>query len=276
MVRNLEMPITTKTGKPLIGNVSVDKITVANQDYILSTFVDVTVQKLIEEKLREDHVKLETANEKLQVVGGLTRHDVKNKHSAIKANIYLLRKQISNRPELLKYLEGIDLAVNQSEDIFEFSQLYEKIGLEEPSSIDVSDSFEEALGLHPEANKLSIVNDCKGLHVPADSMLRQLFYNLVDNSLKHGKKVTEIKLSFKVDEEATKLVYEDNGIGIPKENKDKIFRDGFTTGGSGLGLKLVKKMIEAYGWIIEENGVPEKGGRFEITVPNKLERICKP
>ena len=38
------------------------------------------------------------------------------------------------------------------------------------------------------------------------------------------------------------LVYEDNGVGVTNENKLKIFSDGFTTGGSGLGLKLVKRM----------------------------------
>ena len=193
MVRNMEMPMTTKTGNHLIGIVSVDRITVADQDYILTTFVDITALKMMEEKLREDHAKLEIANEKLQVVGSLTRHDVKNKHSVIAANMYLLKKQISDRPELLKYLAGIDLAVNQSEKIFEFSRLYEKIGSEEPSMIDVSENFEEAIKLLPETNKLSIVNDCKGLKLLADSMLRQLFYNLIDNSLKHGEEGNQDK-----------------------------------------------------------------------------------
>jgi len=267
IVRNKELKVTTKTGKSISGLVSVDKITVNNQQYVMITCVDISARKMVEERLREDHAKLEIANEKLQVVGGLTRHDVRNKQSVIKANIYLLKKQIGNRPELLKYLEGIDLAVNQSDEIFEFSRLYEKIGSEEPSSIDVAENFVEAIKLHPEANKLSIINDCKGLQVLADSMLRQLFYNLIDNSIKHGKKVTQIKLGYAHDKEGTKLFYEDNGVGIPKENKDKIFMDGYTTGGSGLGLKLVKKMIEAYGWTIKENGIPDKGARFEITIP---------
>ena len=70
------------------------------------------------------------------------------------------------------------------------------------------------------------------------------------------------------DRNGIKLFYEDNGVGIPKENKPKIFKEGFTTGGSGLGLKLIKKMIEAYGWTIEENGVPDKGAQFEITAPS--------
>jgi signal transduction histidine kinase len=104
--------------------------------------------------------------------------------------------------------------------------------------------------------------------VTADSLLERLFYNLIDNSLKHGKKVTQIRLSYRNRRDALKLIYEDNGTGIPRENKQRIFSGGFTTGkGTGLGLKLVKELVEAYGWTIEENGVPGEGARFQITIP---------
>ncbi len=96
-------------------------------------------------------------------------------------------------------------------------------------------------------------------------MLGQLFYNLLENSVRHGKKVSKIKLSFLEDAFGTKITYEDNGVGIAVENKVRIF-DGYTTGGSGLGLKLIKKMIETYGWSIEETGVNGCGAKFEITV----------
>ena len=56
------------------------------------------------------------------------------------------------------------------------------------------------------------------------------------------------------------LFYEDNGIGIPETNKPKLFKAGFTTGkGSGLGLFLIKKMMDVYGWTITEEGEPGKG-----------------
>ena len=97
-------------------------------------------------------------------------------------------------------------------------------------------------------------------------MLTQLFYNLIDNSTKHGKTVDQIGLRYLANGKKITLFYEDNGIGIPQENKEKIFAEGFTTGGSGLGLKLVKKMVEAYGWTIRETGTPGKGAKFEITI----------
>ena len=65
-----------------------------------------------------------------------------------------------------------------------------------------------------------------------------------------------------------KLFYEDNGVGVPEANKPKLFEGGFSTGkGSGLGLYLIKKMMDVYDWSIEENGVPGEGAKFTLTIP---------
>ena len=103
----------------------------------------------------------------------------------------------------------------------------------------------------------------------ADSFLRQLFYNFIDNTKKYGQKTTTIRVHCqKTDQDSLKLVYEDNGVGVAFENKTHLFKEGFSTGGStGFGLFLTKKMIDVYGWTIEENGEPSKGAKFTITIP---------
>ena len=230
--------------------------------------VDVTERKKNEEKLRESIYKNELMNEKLHVVGGLTRHDARNKLMVIRSNVYLLKKQIGDNPKLAKYLEDIDSAINQSDKIFEFSRSYETIGVEKPSKTDVAQCFNQAFALLPNLGTIKIINDCQGLEVMADSLLKQLFYNLIDNSLKHGEKVTQIRLRYKKDEDEVKLFYEDNGVGIPDANKSKLFAEGFTTGKStGLGLFMIKKMVEVYGWTITEEGEPGTGAKFTITIP---------
>jgi signal transduction histidine kinase len=66
-----------------------------------------------------------------------------------------------------------------------------------------------------------------------------------------------------------KLFYEDDGVGVPEANKPKLFEIGFTTGeGSGLGLYLIKKMMEVYGWTISEDGEHGRGAKFKLTIPN--------
>jgi signal transduction histidine kinase len=198
----------------------------------------------------------------------LTRHDVGNKLMVIKSNIYLLKKQIGDNPKLAKYLEDIASAIKQSDEMFEFSRFYEKIGVERPSEIDVAQCFNQAVALLPNLGTIKIVNECQGLSVMADSLLKQLFYNFLDNSLKHGEKVTQVRLYFINEGDGVKLFYEDDGVGILEGNKPKLFHEGFTTGKStGLGLFLIKKMVEVYGWTITEEGEQGKGAKFTLTIP---------
>src|ERR1017187_9050836 len=126
----------------------------------------------------------------------------------INSNMYLLKKQIGDNPKLAMYLEGIDSAIDQSEKMFEFSRFYEKIGVEQPSEIDVAQCFNQAVTLLQSLGTIRIDNDCQGLEVMADSLLKQLFYNFLDNSLKYGEKVTQIRLHFSKEGDGVKLFYE--------------------------------------------------------------------
>ena len=110
---------------------------------------DITDHKKAEEELTKNQAKMEIMNEKLNVLGRLTRHDVGNKLMVMRSNIYLLKKQIGDNPKLAKYFEGIDSAINQSDEMFEFSRFYEKIGVEKPSEIDVAQCFNQAVSLLP-------------------------------------------------------------------------------------------------------------------------------
>ena len=168
----------------------------------------------------------------------------------------------------MKYLDSIDSAVALSNRLFDFTSLYEKIGGQAQTEIDVKRCFDEAVALFPNMSGIQVINDSLGLVVVADSLLRQIFYNLIDNSLKHGKVVTQIRLHYIREQDQIKLYYEDNGIGVPMDNKQKIFAEQFTTnGGTGLGLSMIRKIMEVYSWTIEETGAPDQGVRFEITIP---------
>ena len=234
----------------------------------LELTVNITAKKEAEKKLKENSDKMDLMNEKLRVVGSLTRHDVANKLMAAKLNVYLLKKKLGENVELAKYFDGIESAFNGSDRIFEFSRLYEKIGAEKPSKENVFECFNQAAALMPNLCNVKILNECQGLQVVADSLLKQLFYNFIDNSLKHGEKVTQIRLHYTEDKNGVKLFYEDNGVGVLEVNKPKLFEVGFTTGkGTGLGLYLVKKMMDVYGWEIKEIGEPGSGAKFTITIP---------
>jgi signal transduction histidine kinase len=212
--------------------------------------------------------KLAVMNEKLRVVGGLTRHDVRNKLSIVTGNTYLLKRGLKDRPQAIDGLKDVELACAAIVKLLEFARDYERLGVEDLTYVDLEDSVEKAVSLFTNIDKTRIVNECHGLTVLADSLLSKLFYNLIDNSFKHGGRVTCIGIRFEESGDELKLVYEDNGVGITDEAKPKLFSEGYTTSkGSGYGLYLIKKMMEAYGWGIQETGSPGKGTQFVIAIP---------
>jgi len=212
--------------------------------------------------------KLSILYEKIGIVGKLTRHDVNNKLSIIMGYSFLLKKKYSDHPDIIENLIKIEQAVKNSEKMFMFAKMYEQIGEEELKYIEVEKTINEAVALLSNLN-LKLVYNCKGLKVLADSGLIQLFYNLIDNTVKHSKHASAIKIYQKISEQDNlELIYEDDGVGILEENKKEIFREGFSTGGStGFGLFLSKKMIEGYDWTIQEVGKPGVGAQFVITIP---------
>ncbi len=269
-----EFNIIRKDGSVFSAIIWVTPIIINNKfSGLRGIVVDNSKYKRVEDRLKQAAYDFQLLNEKLRVVGGLTRHDVGNKLAVIGGNEFLLRKRIGKKPELSTYLDNIKSALDASDKLFEFSRFYEQIGSEKPAIIDVFESFNVAAALFPNLNKLTIINKCQRLKVVADSLLRQLFYNLIDNSLNHGEKITQIRLYYTKDEERVKLFYEDNGIGVPKANKSRLFDVGFTTGkGRGLGLALIKRIIEVYGWNIAEEGEPGRGAKFVISIPTNLIR----
>jgi PAS domain S-box-containing protein len=234
----------------------------------LELTVNITEKKEAEKKLKESSDKIDLMNEKLRVVGGLTRHDVRNKLSAVTGYAYLLKKKHGDLADVVEGIGKMEMAVRESMKIFDFAKMYEQLGAEELVQIDVEAKINEATTLFS-GPLPKIINDCNGLTVLADSFLRQLFYNFIDNTRKYGQITTIIKVHYKkTDQGNLVLIYEDDGVGISAENKLKLFSEGFSTGGStGFGLFLTKKMIDVYGWKIEENGEPGKGAKFVMTIP---------
>ena len=243
----------------------------------VSITTDITLQKRTEadltfslESLSNSLAKIQELNEKLRVVGGLTRHDVRNKLSAVTGYAYILKKKHADEADVVDGLVKMEKAVKDSMKIFDFAKMYEQIGAEELTYVNVEEKLKEAAALFSGPIP-TIINECHGLIVLADSFLRQLFYNFIDNTRKYGKKTTTIRVYFEeTGQDCLKLIYEDDGLGVPLENKPSLFKEGFSTGGStGFGLFLAKKMIDVYGWTITEEGEPGKGAKFVISIPKE-------
>jgi len=238
----------------------------------VAMYKDISELKRTEAAIKEMMQKLVTMNEKLRVVGSLTRHDVRNKLSVVTGNIFLTKRRVPDNSEVLDYLHDIDSACQQILEIFDFAHSYEMLGDEELKNVDVEVTVEKAVSLFSDLKGVKVSNECQGLTVLADSLLARLFYNLIDNSLKYGEKITQIRVYYDGSGDGQlKLIYQDDGSGIPFGEKRKLFREGYGKG-TGYGLYLIKKMMEVYGWTIQETGEPGKGAQFTITVPRTNEK----
>ena len=231
-------------------------------------FKDIGEIITVQEELSQALSKAQLLNEKLHVVGSLTRHDIRNKLSTITNYSYILKKKYADRPDIIECLSKMEQSVKDSVKIFDFAKVYEQLGVETLDNVNVEKTVNDAVEMFS-GLPFKVVNECHDLTVRADSLLRQLIYNFIDNTRKYGQKTTTVRVSYqKIAPNVLRLVYEDDGVGIPLENKHQIFKKGFSTGGStGFGLFLSKKMMEVYGWTITEEGKPGEGAKFVIMIP---------
>jgi len=102
-----------------------------------------------------------------------------------------------------------------------------------------------------------------------------VFANMLDNAVKYTPKGGRIDFSVNQEQGLVKIVIQDSGIGIPKSQKDRLFSKFFRaanavsvqTDGTGLGLYMVKKIIDRHGGHITVDSVEGKGTAFIITLP---------
>jgi signal transduction histidine kinase len=103
-------------------------------------------------------------------------------------------------------------------------------------------------------------------------MLEKVFYNLLDNSVRHGGNVTKVRVYSSEYNNHVSVFWEDNGTGIPLSEKEKIFERGYGKN-TGFGMFLVREVLALTGITICETGVPGHGARFEMKVPKEACRI---
>jgi signal transduction histidine kinase len=105
-----------------------------------------------------------------------------------------------------------------------------------------------------------------GVEVFADPLFPLICQNLVDNSIRHGGSFHMIQFRITLAQSGLTFIYEDDGVGIPEEEKKKVFERGFGKN-TGMGLFLSQEILAITGLYLEEKGIYGSGVRFEILFP---------
>jgi len=167
----------------------------------------------------------------------------------------------------MKKQENILSAIREQ---IHFNGYYRDIGNQKVRWQDVKKVIREAastLTLDP----VALTFDLGDMEILADPLLVWVFYNLMENALRHGGHITKICYRCGKHSDGLLIIYEDDGAGISAKDKERIFVKGVGKN-SSLGLFLIKEILAITGITIRENGVPGKGARFEILVPEGMFR----
>jgi PAS domain S-box-containing protein len=253
----------TKSGDIIHVEVLASRTVYHGKPAIMGTLLDITDQKRADTALRQ-------ANSKLNLLSSVTRHDILNHLTAIQGYMGLAME--ANKDESVNhYLRNATLVTGKTQSLLQFTRDYQNMGIQDPEWQTLSDVLVQSLPLISSPH-ISITMQVEGVDIYADKLLEKVFYNLMDNTLRHGEHATEIRISYREEEDGLILIYEDNGKGIPDFEKTLIFKRGYGKN-TGFGLFLIHDILSITGMTIRETGEAGKGARFEILVPKGNYRI---
>ena len=237
----------------------------------------------LERQVAERTKELQRSNEDLQQFAHVASHDLKEPVRKIKTFAGRLEQHLAEKLDdaSIRFIERINVAtdrmftmidgvlsysttngVNQKTELTDLNEVIKNI------TVDLEIALQGAAGVIDFGNLPNVEG--------APVLLYQLFYNLINNSIKFARPGVPlvITLSSEVHEDGTaRIIVADNGIGFEPKHAVRIF-ETFTRlnpkdlyEGTGLGLALCKKIVERHGGTIEAKGILQQGAEFVINIP---------
>ncbi len=294
-MKDFEICYTRKNGEKFPAIVSFELIRIGTESYTVTSYHDITERKKTETLLRSQNDRLEKMNKELESFAYVSSHDLQEPLRKIQT--FASRVIAKEKNNLSDY--GIDMfnrmqgAAKRMQTLIQDLLAYSRTNIAEHQFeitdlavivAEVKEDLKEELQeKHAtiEANQLCPVNI-----IPFQ--FRQLLHNLIGNSLKFSNPnrppVIQIKceiaygMQLKNDKLTSQNKYchitvSDNGIGFEEQYSEKIFevfqrlhgRQEYN--GTGIGLSIVKKIVENHNGVITAYGKPDNGATFDIYIP---------
>jgi PAS domain S-box-containing protein len=262
-VVDMEARMRRADGREFWALISARNIEYERRPCLFAAFKDITERRMAAQSLSR-------VNEKLKLMSSITRHDLTNNIMGMMGYIDMARREPDMERREIQLRKAKDLVVH-SQGLLRFTRDYEEVGAEAPQWHFVSDVIANAKG-QIDLRSADLEIDTNDAMVYSDIMLVKVFYNLLENSLRHGVTVAHIKIHTENRSGGLVIIYEDDGKGIPIEQKESIFEKGFGSN-TGMGLFLSRQVLSITNMTIKENGVPHQGARFEIFAPEESYRV---
>ncbi len=294
----MERTIISQKGEKEFFDINIAPINIfKGQDAIVEGLRDITRRKRIEDELKRSKESVQKAYNKAEFYKDLLAHDLNNilqsLLTGVEVNEMLMRQpnqleQLKENTTVIK--DQLLKASNLIANVRKFSKLEDNnIQLKK---INICKRLKKSIARIKKINikkeisiKIKIFEDISDCTIKANELLEEVFDNILINAIKHNKN-PHIQIQIKISKEKInrkqyikiqyiKIQFIDNAKGIEDSRKEKIFLRGFSnannTHGMGLGLSLVRKIIEAYHgdiWVEDRvKGDSSKGSNFTIIIP---------
>lgn len=240
----------------------------------------------LEIKLKSE--ELQKLNSQKDKFFSIIAHDLKSPFSAILGFSGMLKREAPNLEidSIVKYADVINSSSQQTfrllENLLDWARMQQDIVPFEPKAIILNSLINneiESLKYNADQKNITLVNMASDeIIVTADeNMLGTILRNLISNAIKFTPKDGKVNVEAKMNLNQVEISVSDTGIGIKKENIEKLFKieTSFSTRGtgnekgSGLGLLLCKEFVEKHGGTILVESEPGKGSKFQFTIPSK-------
>ncbi|NLV27911.1 MAG: hybrid sensor histidine kinase/response regulator [Methanomicrobiales archaeon] len=218
---------------------------------------------------------LENANNKLQLMASITRHDLLNQLNSLQGYFELATmERTANQQDAWTYIDKAWIMLQKTISTVKFTREYQEIGIKNPVWHNCRHLIDKSLQ-YISLDQVSLVNAIPyTLEIFADPLIEKVFSNLIDNAVRYGGKISKILVTYEEHEGTKQIIIQDDGLGILPEEKEIIFQYQYGKN-TGLGLFLSREILLITRITIRERGVLGEGARFEILLPDDTIRFVE-
>jgi len=245
-----------------------EAVTIWVESFCVPVVEDGTVERLTgftrdvtERKVRER--ELAGTNERLEEFATTVAHDLRNPLNVAHGNLELVQAERDD-DRLGKASDAITNASDLLDELLSLARTGRTVG--DRTSVPLADLVEAAeLDVNTRATAASIEVANSGAVRCDSTRLKEALANLFRNAIEHNEAGVTIRVEMLPDGDG--FYVEDDGVGIPAEQRDAVFESGYTDAkaGTGFGLAIVDRVIDAHGWEIDVTEGDRGGARFDIT-----------
>lgn len=266
-----QLNVAHKGGKRIPVEISASFLEIEGRHVFQGVFRDITKRKEMEEAM----VQAEKLSSLSMLTAGLA-HELNNPLNNIAISSQLLREDIRwglqpREEDVDDIVDQVDKASSTVNSLLEFSRL-DSSGWE---SEDIKKLVDETLGLASyilKSKKIEVAVDVPSMKMRCNpSQMQQVFFNIIVNSAQAIREGGRLKVSARERDKNIEFLFQDDGPGIPEENRDKIFEPFFTTKegeGTGLGLAVAQSIVKRHQGDIKVHSEENEGTSFTVIIPH--------